>query len=99
MQVYHIDPLTVAAQAGTSLAMIERACLRFIPSALRRSWRCSGPEAPSYGYWGLSNPSSGDRDGRLPTLKVLSIVLRSKRPEISRVKDLSLDLAFHAFGR
>jgi len=35
LQVYHIDPLTVAAQTGTSLAMIERAYLRFIPSALQ----------------------------------------------------------------
>jgi len=29
-----VDPLTVAAQTGTSLAMIERAYLRFMPSAL-----------------------------------------------------------------
>jgi integrase len=35
LQLYGIDPLTVAAQTGTSLAMIERAYLRFIPSALR----------------------------------------------------------------
>jgi integrase len=35
LQVYHIDPLTVAAQTGTSLAMIEKAYLRFIPSALQ----------------------------------------------------------------
>jgi hypothetical protein len=33
--LYGIDPLTVAVQTGTSLAMIERAYLRFIPSALR----------------------------------------------------------------
>jgi len=35
LQLYGIDPLTVAVQTGTSLAMIERAYLRFIPSALR----------------------------------------------------------------
>jgi integrase len=35
LQVYGIDPLTVAAQTGTSLAMIERAYLKFIPSAMR----------------------------------------------------------------
>jgi hypothetical protein len=35
LQVYHVDPLTVAAQTGTSLEIIERACLRFIPSALQ----------------------------------------------------------------
>jgi integrase len=35
LQVHGIDPLTVAIQTGTSLAMIEKAYLRFIPSALR----------------------------------------------------------------
>jgi len=35
LQLHGIDPLTVAAQTGTSLAMIERAYLRFIPSAMR----------------------------------------------------------------
>lgn len=35
LQVHGIDPLTVAAQTGTSLAMIEKAYLRFIPSAMR----------------------------------------------------------------
>lgn len=34
LQVYGVDPLTVAAQTGTSLAMIEKAYLRFIPHAL-----------------------------------------------------------------
>jgi hypothetical protein len=29
-----VDPLTVAAQTGTSLAMIEKAYLKFIPSAM-----------------------------------------------------------------
>ena len=38
LQLHGIDPLTVAAQTGTSLAMIERAYLRFIPAALRKSW-------------------------------------------------------------
>jgi hypothetical protein len=33
--IHGIDPLTVAAQTGTSLAMIEKAYLRFIPSAMR----------------------------------------------------------------
>jgi integrase len=35
LQIHGIDPLTVAVQTGTSLAMIEKAYLRFIPSALR----------------------------------------------------------------
>lgn len=35
LQVHGIDPLTVAAQTGTSLAMIEKAYHRFIPSAMR----------------------------------------------------------------
>jgi integrase len=35
LQVHGVDPLTVAHQTGTSLAMIERAYLRFIPSAMR----------------------------------------------------------------
>jgi integrase len=35
LQIHGIDPLTVAHQTGTSLAMIERAYLKFIPSAMR----------------------------------------------------------------
>jgi integrase len=35
LQVYGVDPLTVAAQTGTSLVMIEKAYLRFIPSVLQ----------------------------------------------------------------
>jgi hypothetical protein len=35
LQIYGVDPLTVAAQMGTSLAMIEKAYLRFIPSAMQ----------------------------------------------------------------
>lgn len=35
LQVHGVDPLTVAAQTGTSLAMIERSYLRFIPSAMQ----------------------------------------------------------------
>src|ERR1017187_3984144 len=35
LQIYGIDPLTVAAQCGTSLLMIEKNYLRFIPSAMR----------------------------------------------------------------
>ena len=35
LQIYRIDPLTVAAQTGTSLAMVEKAYLRFIPSAFQ----------------------------------------------------------------
>jgi integrase len=34
LQVHHVDPLTVAAQTGTSLAMIERNYFKFIPSAM-----------------------------------------------------------------
>lgn len=35
LQVHGVDPLTVAAQTGTSLRMIERAYFRFIPDAMR----------------------------------------------------------------
>ena len=35
LQVHGVDPLTVAHQTGTSLAMIEKAYHRFIPAALR----------------------------------------------------------------
>jgi integrase len=35
LQVHGIDPLTVAAQTGTSLAMIEKSYFRFIESAMR----------------------------------------------------------------
>jgi integrase len=35
LQLYGVDPLTVAAQTGTSLAMIEKAYLRFIPSEMQ----------------------------------------------------------------
>jgi len=35
LQVHGVDPLTVAQQAGTSVEMIERSYLRFIPSALQ----------------------------------------------------------------
>jgi integrase len=34
LQVYGVDPLTVAAQTGTSLRMIERAYFKFIRSAM-----------------------------------------------------------------
>lgn len=35
LQVHEIDPLTVASQTGTSLAVIEKSYFRFIPSAMR----------------------------------------------------------------
>jgi integrase len=35
LQIHGIDPLTVAAQTGTSLAMIEKTYFKFIPSAMR----------------------------------------------------------------
>lgn len=35
LQIHGVDPLTVAAQTGTSLAMIEKAYLRFIPHAMK----------------------------------------------------------------
>ena len=35
LQLHGIDPLTVAHQTGTSLAMIEKAYFRFIPSAMK----------------------------------------------------------------
>lgn len=34
LQVHGVDPLTVAQQTGTSLAMIEKAYFRFIPAAM-----------------------------------------------------------------
>jgi len=35
LQIHKIDPLTVAQQTGTSLAMIEKNYFKFIPSAMR----------------------------------------------------------------
>jgi len=35
LQIHGVDPLTVAHQTGTSIAMIERAYMRFIPAALQ----------------------------------------------------------------
>jgi integrase len=35
LQIHSVDPLTVAMQTGTSLAMIEKAYMRFIPQALQ----------------------------------------------------------------
>jgi len=35
LQDYHIDPLTVAAQTGTSVRMIEANYYKFIAPALR----------------------------------------------------------------
>lgn len=40
LQVHGIDPLTVAAQTGTSLRMIERAYFKFIPSAMLQKLAC-----------------------------------------------------------
>jgi integrase len=39
LQIYGVDPLTAAAQTGTSLAMIEKFYLRFIPSAMQEKLR------------------------------------------------------------
>ena len=36
LQIHKIDPLTVAQQTGTSVAMIERTYFKFIPSAMRK---------------------------------------------------------------
>ena len=41
LQVYGIDPLTVAQQTGTSLAMIEKAYYKFIASAMREKLRAA----------------------------------------------------------
>lgn len=35
LQIHGVDPLTVAAQTGTSVAMIERTYLKFIPHAMQ----------------------------------------------------------------
>ncbi len=35
LQVYRVDPLTVAAQTGTSVAMMEKAYFKFIPNVMR----------------------------------------------------------------
>ncbi|PYY20740.1 MAG: hypothetical protein DMG62_22210 [Acidobacteria bacterium] len=35
LQVDDVDPLTFAQQTGKSIAMIERAYMRFIPAALQ----------------------------------------------------------------
>jgi len=35
LQIYGVDPLTVAARKGASIAVIEKAYLPFIPSAMQ----------------------------------------------------------------
>jgi len=35
LQFYGIDPITVASQTGTSVAMLEKTYCKFIPSAMR----------------------------------------------------------------
>ena len=35
LQVHNIDPITVAAQTGTSVAMLEKTYFKFIPYAMR----------------------------------------------------------------
>jgi integrase len=35
LQVYGVDPLTVAQQTGTSIGMIEKAYFKFIPNVMR----------------------------------------------------------------
>jgi len=35
LQIHGVDPITVAAQMGTSLVMIEKVYFKFIPSAMR----------------------------------------------------------------
>jgi integrase len=35
LQIHSVDPLTVAQQTGTSVAMIERAYFKFLPNAMR----------------------------------------------------------------
>jgi integrase len=44
LQVYGVDPLTVAQQTGTSLVMIEKSYLRFIHSSMRE--KLDGIRAP-----------------------------------------------------
>jgi len=61
LQVHGVDPLTVAAQTGTSLAMIEKAYLRFIPSAMREKLAhikdSSIPVSPEAGMKSTGNTS------------------------------------------
>lgn len=39
LQVYGVDPLTVAAQTGTSVAVIEKSYFKFIPDMMREKMR------------------------------------------------------------
>ena len=47
LQVYGVDPLTVGAQTGTSLRMIERAYYKFIPSVMREKLAAQKPTLPA----------------------------------------------------
>ena len=47
LQVYGVDPLTVGAQTGTSLRMIERAYYKFIPSVMREKLTAHKPTRPA----------------------------------------------------
>jgi hypothetical protein len=40
LQVYGVDPLTVAARTGTSLRMIERSYFKFIRSVMLEKLAC-----------------------------------------------------------
>ena len=46
LQIHGVDPLTVAHQTGTSLAMIEKAYMRFIPQALQEKLAAIGEARP-----------------------------------------------------
>jgi len=46
LQVYGVDPLTVGAQTGTSLRMIERAYYKLIPSVMREKLAAVEPTLP-----------------------------------------------------
>lgn len=60
LQVYGVDPLTVAAQTGTSLQMIERTYYKFIRSAMLEKLATlkskRGSEPASLGYSQASQP-------------------------------------------
>lgn len=49
LQVHGIDPVTTAAQTGTSVAMIEKTYLKFIPHAMREKLAAVRPEKRSGG--------------------------------------------------
>lgn len=70
LQVHGVDPLSVAQQTGTSVAMIERTYFRFMPHAMREKLASikegAAPMSPSDLTATRSGPNVDDSNNNLP---------------------------------